>query len=337
MIKFETLTSGRPGMLIAVAVGLYVVANAWLAFTADHLGTGLTHALIGAVLLSVYLAGTSRRGLTNGGAAEEGASESTTPPDMRFVRVLASIIDSEDPYTSGRSYRVSRFSLRIARSFDLPPEELETVELAALLHDVGRAAIRHDVFKQMFAKRGRLTDRERALMSTHPQTGYYILREVPSLQPAADLIRAHHEQPDGKGYPDGLRGDAIPFGSRIIMVAAAFDAMTSDRPYRSGMAPSHACEELRKGAGTMFDARVVEALVTLYESGALFDDIDRGELELHSSFHGRSLAVEEFLARASGDAPAAPDAPTPGFPDLEIDLGLDTSAREKDPGDRSAA
>jgi putative nucleotidyltransferase with HDIG domain len=336
VFNMKAFGSDRSRTLLAVAVGLYVVANAWLAFAAGHAAAGLAHAIVGVILLAVAVSRSAGRE-TCSETESSSAPRTDSLPDVRFVRVLASIIDSEDPYTSGRSYRVSRFSLRIAREFDLPPGELETIELAALLHDVGRAAIRHDVFKQMFAKRGRLTDRERALMSTHPQTGYYILRELPSMLQAAEIIRSHHEQPDGKGYPDGLRGDAIPFGSRVIMVAAAFDAMTSDRPYRSGMAPARACAELQKGAGTMFDTRVVETLIALYESGALFDDIDRGELELHSSFHGRSLAVEEFLARKGGQATPEPEGATPGLADLEIDLGLDTSRREKDTGDQSAA
>ncbi len=238
-------------------------------------------------------------------------------PDVDLVRVLASIIDSEDPFTSGRSYRISRYALRVGEELGMPASDLADLELAALLHDVGKTAIQHEIFH----KAGSLDEDEHALMTTHSQTGFYILKDIPALARAAQLVRFHHEQPDGEGYPQGLTGEAIPLGSRIIMVAAAFDAMTSDRPYRPGFGPSKACEELRRHAGTMFDRTVVETFIALYQTGRLFDRIDRTELELHSNHHGKSLAIEEYLAKSDPSPGYAPVTPVRGGRDCpEIDF-----------------
>ena len=111
-------------------------------------------------------------------------------------------------------------------------------------------------------------------MQTHPTVGYEIVRTLPFMQAAAEIVYAHHEQPDGRGYPRGLRGHEIPIGSRIIMVAAAFDAMTRERPYRHGLSAANAYDELRRHAGAQFFRDVVEAFITLHESGELDQEID---------------------------------------------------------------
>jgi len=241
-------------------------------------------------------------------------------PELRLVKVLASIIDADDPFTAGRSYRVSHYAVRIGRKMGLVRHELEELEIASLLHDIGRTALRNDVF----AKPGKLDQKEMATMSTHPQTGYYILKEVPGLEGAAELVRCHHEQPDGRGYPRGLEDKEIPLGSKIIMVAAAFDAMTSERPYRPGLPPEEAYGELRKYTGSMFASDVVEVMVELHRSGELFEGVDRAELELHSSLHGKPLAIEEFLSRTPTHDPSEPVVDPPK--DLVFDLAEDPPA-----------
>lgn len=267
-------------------------------------------AFLAAGLLDRAAAATPTRAPASATSVDTGLSA----PELRLVKVLASIIDADDPFTAGRSYRVSHYAVRVGRKMGLVRQELEELEIAALLHDIGRTALRNDVF----AKPGKLDQKEMATMSTHPQTGYYILKEVPGLEGAAELVRCHHEQPDGRGYPRGLEDKDIPLGSKIIMVAAAFDAMTSERPYRPGLPPEEAYAELRKHTGSMFASDVVEVMVALHQSGELFEGVDRAELELHSSLHGKPLAIEEFLSRTPTHDPTEPVVDPPR--DLVIDI-----------------
>jgi len=201
-----------------------------------------------------------RRTETNSGAASR----------LATVRALMSVIDAFDPFTRGQSFRISKYAVRVARHMGVPDEQLEEIEYGALLHDIGRAAIHLDVLGS-----DRLLDaQERTAMQTHPTVGYEIVRTLPFMQAAAEIVYAHHEQPDGRGYPRGLRGHEIPIGSRIIMVAAAFDAMTRERPYRHGLSAANAYDELRRHAGAQFFRDVVEAFITLHESGELDQEID---------------------------------------------------------------
>lgn len=209
------------------------------------------------------------------------------------VQSLVSAIDASDPFTRGHSYRISKFAVRIARYLGVGEKEVEEIEYGSLLHDIGKIAIQHDVL----LKPGRLDESEQELMRTHPKVGHDILAGLKFLEAAADIVHCHHEQPDGKGYPRGLRGDDIPMGSRIIMVVDAFDAMTSDRPYRRGLPCEVAYEELRRHSGTQFFGDVVEALIELHSSGALFDDIDMDELEMYTSDRYNSRILEQYVMK----------------------------------------
>ncbi len=189
------------------------------------------------------------------------------------VRTLTRVLDAADPFTRGRSLRVAAYALRVARELGANPTELEDIELGALLHDLGRTAALSDVVTAPRA----LDAGERALVNTHPQLGWEMLHAIPGMERAAEIVLAHHERPDGRGYPRALTGDAIPLGSRLIMVAAAYDAMTEDRPYRRGLAPAMACEELRRHSGTQFFPEVVDAFVALHDNGRLWDDFPAEE------------------------------------------------------------
>jgi hypothetical protein len=134
-------------------------------------------------------------------------------------------------------------------------------------------------------------------MRTHPKVGHDILKSLHFLEGAAEIVYCHHEQPDRKGYPRGLSPDRIPMGSRIIMVVDAFDALTSDRPYRQGLPATTAYEELRRHAGTQFFQEVVEALIELHASGSLLDEIDLAELERYTSDRYNSRILEEHVLR----------------------------------------
>ena len=186
---------------------------------------------------------------------------------LQTVRVLTEVIDAADPHSRGRSERLARWTLAVARDLGVPASEWPTIELGALLHDLGRYALLNDVVQTPRA----LEPGERALVQTHPTVGHDLLKGIPGMAAAAELVLAHHERPDGKGYPRGLTGDAIPMGARLIMVCAAYDAMTEERPYRHGLPSQTACAELRRHAGTQFFAVVVESFVRLQSAGALGD------------------------------------------------------------------
>lgn len=188
-------------------------------------------------------------------------------PLLQTVRVLTEVIDAAAPHCRGRSERLARWTLAVARDLGVPASEWPTIELGALLHDLGRYALLNDVVQTPRA----LEPGERALVQTHPTVGHDMLKHIPGMAAAAELVLAHHERPDGNGYPRGLSGDQTPMGARIIMVCAAYDAMTEERPYRHGLAAGAACDELRRHAGTQFFAEVVESFVRLQSAGALGD------------------------------------------------------------------
>ncbi len=172
------------------------------------------------------------------------------------IRALATALDARDPYTAGHSERVSVLSVAIGRSLGLPPDDLEVLRLGALLHDIGKIGVPD----RILMKPGALTDAEFASIRQHPVLGARILRSVPFLSRHIPIVELHHERPDGRGYPLGLRGDDIPLAARIVHVADAYDAITSARAYRAARPPSAALHELWRAAGTEFHAEVVGAL-----------------------------------------------------------------------------
>ncbi|HET6348562.1 MAG TPA: HD-GYP domain-containing protein [Candidatus Krumholzibacteria bacterium] len=178
---------------------------------------------------------------------------------INTVAALTSAIDANDPYTHGHSYRVSRYALRVGRALGLPARDLEILEYGALLHDIGKIAIKHDIL----LKKDRLTDQEFLSLKQHPTVGADIVENLKFLQEAAVLVRYHHEQPNGRGYPEGLRGNDIPLGARIILVCDAFDAMTSDRPYRKGLAVDKVAAQIEKYRGEQFDAEIATVVLDL--------------------------------------------------------------------------
>lgn len=191
--------------------------------------------------------------------------------DMRqdlvdFVRALTTVIDEIDPYTRHHSLRVAQYSVRIAREMGLAEREVETIECAALMHDLGKISSRH---RKILAKPTQLSSEERKLMVAHPAAGADIVGKVRSLRRASQIVRAHHERPDGKGYPFGLTAKDVPVGARILNVADSFDAMTSDRPYRASLTIEQALAELSRCAGSQFDQEVVAAMYRLHAKGEL--------------------------------------------------------------------
>jgi diguanylate cyclase (GGDEF)-like protein/putative nucleotidyltransferase with HDIG domain len=174
---------------------------------------------------------------------------------FRAAASLARAVDARDVYTGSHSQRVADLAARTARRLGLPDEEVELTRLAASLHDLGKLAIPEEILR----KPGPLTDPERMVLERHPQIGFRMLESL-GVDPVADWVLHHHERWDGSGYPDGLPGDQIPLGARIIFVADAYDAMTSERVYRGRVAPEQAIAELRRCAGSQFDPGIVNAL-----------------------------------------------------------------------------
>jgi HD-GYP domain-containing protein (c-di-GMP phosphodiesterase class II) len=181
------------------------------------------------------------------------------------VKALAAAIDGKDPYTRGHSERVARFSLAIADHLNLPDDEMEKLRISALLHDVGKIAIEDNILKKPAA----LTDEEYEIMKGHPQKGYKIMSQIPAMKDFLPGMYMHHEMMDGRGYPQGLKGDQIPMQARIVSVADTFDAMTTDRPYQKGMSLEDALSRIKTFVGTRYDGAVVQALVEACETGQI--------------------------------------------------------------------
>ena len=174
---------------------------------------------------------------------------------LSFVRSMVSALDAKDAYTRGHSERVALVARRIGRQMGLPDGEVQTIHLSGLLHDVGKVGIDDRILR----KNGPLTDEEFEQVKRHPMIGYQILSGLKNLRHVLPGVRNHHENYDGSGYPDGLKGDEISLLARILAVADGYDAMGSDRPYRKGMPAEKIDGIFRRGAGTQWDPAVVDA------------------------------------------------------------------------------
>ncbi|QDT12081.1 HD-GYP domain-containing protein [Planctomycetes bacterium K23_9] len=174
------------------------------------------------------------------------------------VRALVNAVEARDPYTCGHSERVASFGRCLAKLSGQSPSDVDRTYLTGLLHDVGKIAIPDGVLQ----KPGRLDDNERAIIETHTDAGWRILHELEALQDVLPGVLYHHEHFDGEGYPDGLIGDNIPIDGRILAVCDAFDAMTSDRPYRKGMSTEKAAEILKGGAGKFWDPNLINLFLS---------------------------------------------------------------------------
>lgn len=181
----------------------------------------------------------------------------TRTAHLEIIQALARAIDAKDPYTRGHSERVAEYAAEIGAQMKLPASEIEMLRHAGILHDIGKIGISDTVLN----KTGRLTDIEFQLIKTHTVIGAHVVKPVGFLRGVSQVIRHHHERYDGRGYPDGLKGEEIPLAARILAVADAFDAMTYDRVYRAGMEPDEAVAELMKGRGTQFDPNIVDIFV----------------------------------------------------------------------------
>ncbi|AQS58017.1 HD domain-containing phosphohydrolase [Desulforamulus ferrireducens] len=176
---------------------------------------------------------------------------------LSLIRALSSALDARDPYTQGHSERVSQLALLIAKKIDMDQKEQEILQQSALLHDVGKIGIRDSVLLEP----GPLDDEKWQIMKSHPVIGAQIIQQIEPksvMEKIYDGVMYHQEKYDGSGYPYGLRGQEIPQVARIIAIADAYDAITSDRPYRKAKSPQEALAEIKKCAGKHFDPQLVE-------------------------------------------------------------------------------
>ncbi len=180
---------------------------------------------------------------------------------IQVVESLATAIDAKDTYTNGHSVRVAEYSKEIAKRYGYNEEKQDAVFMMGLLHDVGKIGIPDS----MINKPARLTDEEFALIKTHPSVGARILSNIKKMPRLADGARWHHERYDGKGYPDGLSGEDIPEESRMIAVADAYDAMTSNRSYRRSLSQEVVRSEIEKGKGTQFDPQFADIMIQMID------------------------------------------------------------------------
>jgi putative nucleotidyltransferase with HDIG domain len=175
------------------------------------------------------------------------------------LEAMGDALDLRDEETEGHSKRVTAYTIALARALNVPAAQLKIIARGAFLHDIGKIATPDSIL----LKPGNLTPEEMAVMREHCARGYEIVRKVPFLAEAAEIVHAHQERFDGSGYPQALRGKEIPFGARIFALADTLDAMTSDRPYRKALGIGDAVAEIARGAGTQFDPDIVAAFLAL--------------------------------------------------------------------------
>ncbi len=181
---------------------------------------------------------------------------------LSAITALANALEAKDKYTGGHSQRVAEISAAVANAMGLLQEIIEKVKLAGMVHDIGKIGVSESILN----KPGRLTNEEFQHIQKHPEIGQHILTPIVGDEEILRIVRSHHERYDGTGYPDGLKHGHIPLGSRILAVADAYEAMTSERPYRRAMNKKTALNEIERGEGTQFDPNVAEAFLSSFRN-----------------------------------------------------------------------
>jgi putative nucleotidyltransferase with HDIG domain len=194
------------------------------------------------------------------------------------VQALVAAVEAKDAYTKGHSERVAAIAVKTARHLALSSEHVQLIHLSGLLHDIGKIG----VHEQILNKQGKLTPGEWQLVCNHPHEGARIVKNVRNTAEVVLAIRHHHENWDGTGYPDHLKGEQIPLAARILAIADGFDAMTSARSYRPAMSESQAIHELKNWSARRYDPRIVEAFIYLHGKGAI-------DLKALYLFHGPKI------------------------------------------------
>jgi HD-GYP domain-containing protein (c-di-GMP phosphodiesterase class II) len=176
------------------------------------------------------------------------------------IQAISDTVEMRDPYTAGHQRRVAKLAVAMANDLGLPKDEIHGIQLAAGIHDLGKIRVP----AELLTRPGKLTDIEFSLIKTHAQAGYDILKGIEFPWPIANMVLQHHERLDGSGYPQGLKGDQILAGSRILAVADVLETMASHRPYRPALGIDLALKEIERGRGTVYDPAVVDACLKLF-------------------------------------------------------------------------
>jgi hypothetical protein len=256
------LTTGKSPLAVIRANSLVTLGHMLVAVPATFgiAWIALTSQVMGVAVLSVPLLGI--RGLYK-------TSYDLQKVNTELLELMIKAIEARDPYTSGHSRRVSATSRVIAQALRLPSQTVEQIEIAALLHDVGKI---HEVFAPILSKPGRLTEDEWETMKSHPARGAELVATISHLRHAVPPVRGHHENWDGTGYPDRLAGERIPLGARIITVADTIDALTTNRPYRAALSPSDVRPPPPPRRGTQFDPTVIDVVLSADTWDQLFPE-----------------------------------------------------------------
>jgi len=178
------------------------------------------------------------------------------------ISTLILTAEAKDPYTHGHSKRVAKYTLAVAKAMELPEEDQKIIERAAILHDLGKIGIDDNILR----KEDSLNDEEWKIMKDHPRRALDILKPLNFLSKEKEIILHHHEMYDGSGYPNGLKGDAIPFGAQIISVADAFDAMNTARSYRGALPKETIVSELKKVSGSQLSPKAVDTFLKIFDT-----------------------------------------------------------------------
>lgn len=248
------IRSNKSTVAISLMQVVFAFYLAWLSVNLGAIGAA------GMVLPMLAVRQLSRTTIELTGVTEE------------LLDLMVAAIEARDPYTSGHSKRVARASKTIASALGLRPEQVERVEVAALLHDVGKI---DEQFARILAKEGRLTPEEWETMKRHPVRSAELVSLLTSLKDIVPAVRHHHENWDGTGYPDNIKGEEIPLASRIIMFADTLDAITTDRPYRKRLSVEEARSEFLKFRGKQFDPRICDCVVSPNVWSELYTAISR--------------------------------------------------------------
>lgn len=250
----------RQGIFSAI---LAMISNGILHITYEQIGVDFEIFAIGGFFLaSAFIVGALSKQREAALKSRADMNEELNQSYNETLHALVKALDTRDNETGGHSERVTIMALTIAKQMKLDEKKIQQIHWGALLHDVGKIGIPDNILR----KPGKLTDEEWEIMRSHPQTGYEMLKDIPFLAPALDVVLHHHERFDGAGYPSGLAGKDIPLSARIFSIADTFDAMTNDRPYRKALTHDEAVTEIKRCVNQQFDPIVVDAFLKVYKS-----------------------------------------------------------------------
>jgi len=261
---------GMPVVMLSAVNDIHVVTNAFRRGAIDYLLKPFERAELESIVMRAVEHGRLRKqntiyrqNLESIVSSRTGRLRSTMQDLERSYEItleaMGDALDLRDEETEGHSRRVTAYTLALAQAMGLDSDELRVIARGAFLHDIGKIATPDSIL----LKPGKLSAEEMTIMKQHCERGYEMLRKIPFLREAAEIVHAHQERFDGSGYPQGLRGEEIPLGARIFAIADSLDAMTSDRPYRKGTTFASATEEIVRCAGQQFDPQIVEVFLAV--------------------------------------------------------------------------